>query len=97
MKNMITENSVDNMPNGHRQSQQRDVPGLDAAASPPVSSLSLRGKARVGVLLTHHPPSAAMTSADCTTSACRGKMRPVRKSCTSGSESEQQSSTTNRL
>jgi len=41
----------------------------------------------------HHPANALITSSDCTTSARRGKILWVRKSWTSTSWSEQQSST----
>lgn len=95
MEHVVAQDGIDNV--SYRDSQRREgnVSCPNAPAAPaPVTSLSLL---RVGAPFSHQPPSAAMISADCTTSACRGKMRPVRKSWTSASESEQQSSTTYRL
>ena len=89
MKHMIAEYGIDHMADGDGQGQDGNVPGSDAPTA--------RLPGAVGRLILHQAASAAITSADCTTSACRGKMRPVRKSWTSSSESEQQSSTTNRL
>ena len=72
MKHVIPQNGVNHMADGDGQGQDGDVPGSDSAAA--------RRPARTGTLSGHQPASAAITSADCTTSACRGKMRPVRKS-----------------
>lgn len=98
MEHVVAQDGIDNV--SYRDSQRREgnVSCPNAPAAPaPVTSLSLRGRVRVEAPFSHQPPSAAMISADCTTSACRGKMRPVRKSWTSASESEQQSSTTYKL
>ena len=89
MENMVAQNGIDNVADSDGQRRVCDVPRPDT----PTARLPARARA----LPSHQPASAAMTSADCTTSACRGKMRPVRNSCTSASESEQQSSTTYRL
>ena len=83
---VVSQDSVNYVANGYGQSQEGHVP----RAHPPSPT------ARVAASF-HHAARAAITSADSTTSACRGKIRSVRKSCTSGSESEQQSSTTYRL
>ncbi len=68
---MIAEDGVDDMADGDRQGQDGDVPSPEA---PPARRFA-SGRGRHA----RHSAKAAITSADCTTSACRGKMRPVRK------------------
>lgn len=89
MKHVVAQDGVNDVADGDGQCGEGDVTGFDT----PTARLPALARAP----LAHQPASAAMTSADCTISACRGKIRPVRKSWTSTSESEQQSSTTNRL
>ena len=86
---MVSQDGVNYMTYRDGQGGVGDVPCPD-----PHSACA---HAVAGRLPGRHADSAVTTSAACTTSAWRGKMRPVRKSWTSGSESEQQSSTTIRL
>ena len=81
MKDVVAQDGVNDVADGDGQRRVCDIPCPNAPAAPtPVTSLSPRGRVRVGAFFPHQPASAAMTSADCTTSACRGKMRPVRNS-----------------
>ena len=84
---MVSQDSVNHVADGDGQSQEGHVP----RAHPPSPT------ARVAASFHSGGQGCDHVKRTCTTSACRGKIRSVRKSCTSGSESEQQSSTTYRL
>ena len=72
MKHVVAQDGVNDVADGDGQCGEGDVTGFDT----PTARLPARARA----LRSHQSASTAMTSADCTTSACRGKMRPVRNS-----------------